>query len=117
MGLCLLVFCLSVLAIGHFSIGLDAAALDTLALVALVFGSQTTLYAIRERQRLWSRPGLWLNLSSLANVLVISTMAVVGILMTPLPMVLVTGTLVAAVGFGVVLAAVKIPVFQRLAIA
>jgi H+-transporting ATPase len=117
MGLCLLVFCISVLAVGYFSIGLDAEALDTLALVALVFGSQTTLYAIRERRRLWSRPGLWLNLSSLANVLIVSTMAVVGILMKPLPLALVTGTLVAAVGFGVVLAAVKIPVFKRLAVA
>jgi H+-transporting ATPase len=106
-----------VLAVGYFSIGLDAEALDTLALVALVFGSQTTLYAIRERRRLWSRPGLWLNLSSLANVLIVSTMAVVGILMKPLPLALVTGTLVAAVGFGVVLAAVKIPVFKRLAVA
>jgi H+-transporting ATPase len=104
-------------AVGHFRMGLDAAALDTLALVALVFGSQTTLHAFRERRRLWSRPGLWLNLSFLANVLIFSTMAVVGILMTPLPLALVTGTLVATVGFGVVLAAVKMPVFKRRAIA
>ena len=117
MGLCLFFFCVTVLAIGHFSIRLDAASLDTLALVALVFGSQTMLYAIRERQRLWSRPGLWVNLSSLANVLIVTTMAVVGILMTPLPLTLVTGTLAAAVGFGAILAAVKIPVFKRLAIA
>lgn len=105
------------LAVGHFRMGLAAAALDTLALVALVFGSQTTLHAFRECRRLWSRPGLWLNLSFLANVLIFSTMAVVGILMTPLPLALVTGTLVAAVGVGVVLAAVKIPVFKRRAIA
>ena len=117
MGLCLLVFCIAVLAVGHFSIGLDAASLDTLALVALVFGSQTTLYAIRERRRLWSRPGLRLNLSSLANVLIVAMMAVVGIWMTPLRLALVTSTLVTAVGFGVVLAALKIPVFKRLAIA
>jgi len=85
--------------------------------VALVFGSQTTLYAIRERQRLWSRPSLWLNLSSLANVLIVSTLAVVGVLMAALPITLVAGTLASAVGFGVALAAVKMPIFKRLEIA
>ncbi len=72
---------------------------------------------LRERQRLWSRPSLWLNLSSLANVLLVSAAAVVGILMAPLSMALVAGTLAAAAGFGVALAAVKIPVFERLKIA
>ena len=116
-GLCLLAFCTAVLAFGHFNMRLGTATLDTLALVALVFGSQTTLYAIRERQHLWSRPSLWLNLSSLANVLIISTLAVAGILMTPLPILLVGGTLGAAVGFGLVLNVVKIPIFKRLKIA
>lgn len=116
-GLCLLAFCSAVLAVGHYALGLAAAPLDTLALVALVFGSQTTLYAIRERQRLWSRPSLWLNLSSLANVLIVSTLAVLGVLMAALPITLVAGTLAAAVGFGVVLAAVKMPIFKRLKIA
>ena len=116
-GLCLLVFCTAILAFGHFSAGLGPAALDTLALIALVFGSQTTLYAIRDRQHLWSRPGLWLNVSSLANVLIVSTLAGAGILMTALPVSLVASTLAAAVGFGVALAAVKIPLFKRLNIA
>ena len=116
MGLCLLAFCTAVLAVGHFSMGLAPAALNTLALVALVFGSQTTLYAIRERQQLWSRPSVWLNLSSLANLLIISILAVVGILMTPLPVLVVASTLAAAVGFGLVLTVVKIPVFKRLRI-
>ncbi|HEY8709541.1 MAG TPA: HAD-IC family P-type ATPase, partial [Burkholderiaceae bacterium] len=116
-GLCLLAFCSAVLAVGHYALGLAAAPLDTLALVALVFGSQTTLYAIRERQRLWSRPSLWLNLSSLANVLIVSTLAVVGVLMAALPITLVAGTLASAVGFGVALAAVKMPIFKRLEIA
>ncbi len=117
MGLCLLAFCTAVLASGHFGMGLGTPALNTLALVALVFGSQTTLYAIRERRRFWSRPGLWLNLSALANLLMISTLAVAGILMTPLPIPVVAGTLAAAVGFGFALNVVKIPIFRRLRIA
>jgi len=117
LGFCLLGFCTAVLAFGHFSMALGTAAVNTLALVALVFGSQTALYAVRERRRLWSLPSLWLNVSSVANLLIISTLAVAGILMTPLPMVVVAGTLGAAVGFGFVLTVVKIPVFRRLRIA
>ena len=93
---------------------LDAASLDTLALIALVFGSQATLYAIRERQRLWSRPSLWFNVSSLVNILIVFTLAVAGILMSPLPIALVTGTLGAAVAFGIVLTVAKFPLFKRL---
>ncbi len=115
-GLFLLLFCTAVLAYGHFALKLDAGLLDTLALIALVFGSQATLYAIRERQRLWSRPSLWFNLSSLVNILIVVTLAVAGILISPLSLALVTGTLGAAVAFGVVLTIVKIPLFKRLKI-
>ncbi len=117
MGLCLLAFSTAVLVFGYFSMGLGPAALDTLALITLVFGGQTTLYAIRERRCLWSRPSLWVMVSSLANLLIISTLAAAGILMTPLSISVVAGTLAAAVGFGLVLMVVKIPVFKRLGIA
>lgn len=116
-ALCLLAFCTAVLAFGHFSMGLSTEALSTLALVVLVFGSQTTLYAIRERRRLWSRPGLWLNLTSVANLAIISTLAAAGILMAPLPVPVVAGTLAGAVGFGFILNLVKIQIFRRLQIA
>ena len=115
-GFALLIFCTAVLAYGHFTMKLGAASLDTLALIVLVFGSQATLYAIRERQRLWSRPGLWFNLSSLVNILIVCTLAIAGILMSPLPIALVTGTLGAAVAFGIVLTAAKLPLFKRLKI-
>jgi len=117
LGVCLLAFCTAVLAFGHLRLALGTASLNTLALVALVFGSQTTLYAVRERQRLWSRPSLWLNLSSAANLIVVSTLAAAGILMTPLPIPLVVGTLGGAIGFGCILAVVKIPLFRKLRIA
>jgi H+-transporting ATPase len=54
MGSCLLLFCTAVLAVGKFWMGFGIDSLRTLALVALVFGSEATLYAIRERRRLWS---------------------------------------------------------------
>jgi H+-transporting ATPase len=117
MGICLLAFCIAVLAVGEFRMNLGTRALRTLAFAALVFGSQATLYAIRQRRHLWgSRPSFWLAASSLADVLIASTLAVGGIAMAPLPFLLVAGTLAAAAAFAVILDFVKVPVFGRLGI-
>ena len=118
LGVCLLGFCSGVLAVGKFEMGLGIEALRTLAFTALVFGSQATLYAIRQRRRLWgSRPSLWLAGSSAADVLIASVLAAGGIAMTPLPAGVIAATLAAATAFAFVLDMVKIPVFARLGIA
>jgi H+-transporting ATPase len=119
MGVCLLAFCTGVLAIGKFGMNLGMEALRTLAFVVLVFGSQATIYAIRERRHLWacSRPSLWLAASSIADIGIASILAVGGIAMTPLPPLVVAGTLAAAAAFAFVLDLVKVPVFARLGIA
>jgi H+-transporting ATPase len=96
---------------------LGTEALRTLAFVVLVFGSQATLYAIRERRHLWSsRPSLWLAVSSVVDIAIASALAVGGIAMMPLPALLVAGTLAAAAVFAFVLDFVKVPVFARLRI-
>jgi hypothetical protein len=118
MGVCLLAFCTGVLAVGKFGMGLDTEALRSLAFVVLVFGSQATIYAIRERRHLWgSRPSLLLAVSSVADVAIASALAVGGIAMTPLPALLVAGMLGVAAVFAVVLDLVKVPVFAHLGIA
>ena len=59
---------------------------ETLAFVVIVFGNQATTYTNRERRHLWSsRPSIWLIVSSVADLLIASTLAVGGIAMTPLP--------------------------------
>ena len=71
--------------------------------------------AILQRRHLWgSRPSLWLAVSSVADIVIASTLAVGGIAMTPLPASVVAGALAAAVAFAFVLDAVKVPVFARL---
>ena len=96
---------------------LDAEALRTLAFVAMVFGSQAALYAIRQRSRAWgARPSLWLVASSVADVAIGAVLAVGGILMAPLPAPVVGATLAAAVVFAAVLDVAKLPVFARLRI-
>jgi hypothetical protein len=80
-----------------------------------VFGSQATIYAIRERRHLWgTRPGLLLAVSSLIDIAIASTLAAGGIAMTRLPVLLVVGTLVAAAIFTCILDLVKVPVFAHL---
>ena len=119
MGVCELAFCTAVLAVGKFRLGLGIEALQTMAFLAIVFGNQATLYAIRERQRLWSwsAPSRWLVLSSVADVLIASTLAVCGFAMTALPIIVVAGTLAAAVALAFVAEVAKFPVFSRLRIA
>jgi H+-transporting ATPase len=57
-----------------------------------------------------------LVLSSVADVLIISTLAVCGIAMAPVTLAVVTCEFAAAIAFGLVLAVVKIPLFARLGI-
>ena len=117
-GIALLAFCTGVLAVGKFEMDLGTGALQTLTFVVLVFGSQATLYAIRQRGRMWgARPSRWLIASSLADIAIASVLAVGGIAMTPLSAAAVVGVFIAAATFALVLDALKIPIFSRLNIA
>ena len=117
LGACFLAFCLGILLVGKFELKLDIAALRTLSVVAIVFGSQATIYAMRDRQRLWGlRPSVWLVSSSMADVLIISALATLGIAMSSLPIWVIGGELAAAVVFGILLDLIKVPVFNKLRI-
>jgi H+-transporting ATPase len=117
MGLGELLFCTSVFALGVYRAGLAIGALQTLAFVVIVFGNQATTYTNRERRHLWSsRPSIWLLVSSVADLLIASTLAVGGIGMAPLPGWVVACTLAAAATFAILLDLVKVPVFRRLGI-
>jgi len=118
MGFCFLAFSTAILAVGKFQLHMGIESLRTLSVVGIVFGSQATTYVIRGRQHLWGlRPSTLLVLSSVADVLIISTLAIRGIAMTPLPILVVACEFAAAIAFGAVLDVVKIPVFARLRIA
>jgi H+-transporting ATPase len=118
MGVCLLAFCTGVLAVGEFGMKFGTEALRTLSFVVLVFGSQATIYAIREHRHLWgSRPSLLLTVSSVADIAIASTLAVGGIAMAPLPALLVIGTLAATAIFAFILDLIKVPVFAFFGIA
>ena len=116
-GLCFLAFSTTILAVGKYQLHLGIEALQTLTVVSIVFGGQATTYVIRGRQHLWGlQPSVWLVLSSVADVLIISTLAAFGIAMAPLPLAIIAAEFGAALAFGAILDVVKIPVLARLRI-
>jgi H+-transporting ATPase len=117
LGGCFLAFCVAVVAVGKFEMQFGIEALRTLSVVAIVYGSQATIYALRGRRHLWGlRPTVWLVASSVADILIISTLAIRGIAMAPLPVPVLACEFGAAIVFGLILDGVKIPVFARLGI-
>jgi H+-transporting ATPase len=116
LGACDLGFCVGVLALGKFRLGFDMDTLRTLTLVTLVFSGQAVFYVVRERRRLWSsRPSLIVALSSIADLLIIPTLALRGILMAPLPLSVIIGIFVASVALAFALDQVKVLLlFSRL---
>ena len=117
LGICFLAFSTAILAVGIYRLHLGIEALQTLSVVGIVFGSQVTTYVIRGRQHLWGlRPSILLVLSSIADILIISSLAAFGIAMAPLPIAVIAGEFAAAIAFGAILDVVKIPLFARLRI-
>ncbi len=117
MGLCELALCLVALLVAKFHMGFGIDALRTLAFVVVVFGNQAATYTNRVRRHLWSTaPSRWLVLSSVADVLIASTLANRGLAMAPLPLVVIGATLAGAVAFAFIVDFAKVPVFRRLAI-
>jgi H+-transporting ATPase len=116
-GSCLLLFSTAMLVAGKYGLDFGLAQLQTMTVVALINGAQAVTYAIRERRHLLGlRPTSWIVLSSVANILIISTMAVRGLVMAPIPLSVVACEFAAAIGFFVLLDMLKIPVFARLRI-
>jgi H+-transporting ATPase len=84
-----------------------------LTLVTLVFSGQALFYVVRERDRLWSsRPSAIVIACSVADMLIIPSLAVNGILMAPLPITIVLSIFGAAIAFAFVLDAVKFITFR-----
>ena len=112
-----LAFCTAVLLVGKFELRLDIEALRTISVVAIVYSSQAIIYAIRARRHFWGlRPTMWLVLSSVADVLIISTLAARGIAMARLPLSVLAYEFAATAVFALLLDGAKIPVFARLKI-
>jgi H+-transporting ATPase len=117
MGIGELAFCSFILMMGVYRFGFPLQSIQSLAFVTLVFGNQATTYNNRERRHLWaSRPSYWLLVSSGADILIASTLAIAGIAMTPLSAADVAGVLGVAIVFSLLMDLIKVPLFRRLQI-
>ena len=68
--------------------------------MTLIFSGQAILYVCRCGERIWSsRPSIWLMAASVADLLVIGTLATRGIFMQPLPVAVVAILLALTVVF------------------
>ena len=82
---------------GRYWLQLPLPQLQTLVFITLVFTGQGTVYLVRQRQHFWeSRPGKWLVLSSVADIVVVSILASRGILMQAIPPQVVFSVLIAS---------------------
>jgi H+-transporting ATPase len=114
---CKLCFSTAVLAVGAFGLGLNATELRTLTFVALVFGNQAVLYALRERRHMWaSRPGFWVAASSAMDIGFVTTLALTGFLMAPLSPHVTAAIFLASVALALTLDQIKLPVMSALKI-
>jgi H+-transporting ATPase len=98
---------------GQYRLHLDLQSLQTLCLVVLIFSGQALLYSVRERRHFWSsHPSKGLMMSSVVDVLIISTLSTTGTLMKALPIGVVLGLLGATIVFGLLLDAIKVEIFR-----
>ncbi|MGC9199761.1 MAG: plasma-membrane proton-efflux P-type ATPase [Acidobacteriaceae bacterium] len=109
-----LIYIFAVYLIGrHY--GLHLPALQTLDFLGLVFSGLANVFLVRERQHLWSsRPGGFLLYASLADIVLVSGLAVFGWLMAPLPWSSVLILLAATVAYTLLLDQIKVPLLRQL---
>ncbi len=108
LGACKLAFSTGMLAIGKYQFGLDPVALQTFAFVTVLFGSQGLIYVLRERRHIWSStPNKWVIASSVADISIVTMLALSGTLMEPLSWRFVATIFVAAALFALVIDQIK----------
>jgi len=88
----MLVLAFIVFFFGRDHLHLPLAELQTLTFLLLVFTGQGNIYLVRERKHLWnSRPGNWLIISSVLDIIIVSILSIQGILMAAVSPLLVFG--------------------------
>jgi H+-transporting ATPase len=110
-------FCLGVLATGAFHLGLATGQIQTLIFLMFVFAGQALVFVLRERGHMWnSCPSLLMIIFSAADIAVVSTLAISGILMQPLPLAVVLSLFAATLVFALLLDQVKVALFRHLSV-
>ena len=108
-----LILSFSVFFVGRDWLHLPLNQLQTLVFVMLVFTGQGNVYLVRERRHLWeSVPSRWLLWASALDILAVSILATQGILMAPIPFILVDGLMVIVLAYLLIMDYIKIRIFK-----
>jgi H+-transporting ATPase len=111
---CVLLLSFAVFFAGRDWLHLPLPQLQTLVFAMLVFTGQGNVYLVRERRHFWqSLPSRWLLTASVIDILVVCFMAAHGILMAPLPPLLLGGLLLLVLGYLLLVDFVKLRIFRR----
>ncbi len=109
-----LAYSFGVYAIGHYVLRMPLSNIQTFVFLSLVFSGQATVYLVREREHLWySRPATIMLLATSMDLVIVSIMAVYGILMTPIPFTIVMSLLFGTFIFMLILDLIKVPLMHR----
>lgn len=117
LGLFKLTYCLCVLAAGWYWLRLNPGEIQTLTFLMLILAGQTNTYVMRERGHFWrSRPARVMLAASATDVALVTSLALGGVLMTPLAPAIVVMLFGATLCFGLMLDTVKVAVLARIRI-
>ncbi|MGE4531789.1 MAG: HAD-IC family P-type ATPase, partial [Acidithiobacillus sp.] len=109
-----LIYIFAVYGVGR-SLGLPLASVQTLDFLGLVFSGLANVFLVRERGHLWgSIPGRFLLWASLADIGIVSGLAVMGWLMAPLPIIVIAYLLLATVFYTFFLDQLKVFLLRKL---
>lgn len=111
----ILLFSFSVFLFGKDFLQLPLAKLQTLVFLTLVFTGQGNIYLGRERRHFWnSKPSNWMLSITFTVILIVSLMTIYGILVAPLPPIVVLGLLGATALYLFLIDFLKIRIFSYL---
>ena len=117
LGVFRLLYLLAILSLGWFVMDLTPSQLQTLTFAMLVFANQGNVYVLRERGRLWhSRPAPIMLVASACDIILVACLAAGGVLMSPLPLTLISLLIIATVVFTLAMDTIKLAVFARIRI-
>jgi len=114
MALAWLAFCFGLFFVVRDGLVLGGEQLQTVIFVMLVLVAQANVYLIRERSHFWnSRPSQWMLLATGIDLVVISVLALRGILMTPIGLPLLLALIGATILFAILLDFLKVKTFHH----
>ncbi|MHB1697670.1 MAG: plasma-membrane proton-efflux P-type ATPase [bacterium] len=100
---------------GTYFLNLPLIKVQTLVFLSLVFSGQATVYLVRERKHFYeSRPGTYLLLATIGDLIIVNLMAYFGILMAPISLVYIIILLMGTFVYMIILDFIKFPLMKKL---